>query len=392
MMASSFESRETGAALVWKGSFCFIRPDGGGDNLFCHRKEIEDGDYLEQGARVTFVRGVTGRGPCAQHVRGGASRAIGDAPRAPPPPPTLLRDSAIKRPAPPPAAGADPSAAPRPPQQPRVPWCGCVLAVVRGDRDTVTALVARLDERHAREKTRPSPCCAAAPCDFSQQLALSAQAEASQHVAAAQLSAVSAASRERGAMVEGLILPAHHDGHSLPLGSREAEQLASAEREVRREVTCAVRESLDQPPAVHGARKESGAAAMADMETDNLWVLLGVERACTYTEMVPGRGLRTRDFRTCDLTLPGGKIDPTDGGDLRGARTPSVPSTNAAQQASRPSPGGVCRSDVCARGKRRNLARVGHRDVAWPCAYLHRHRSRSKQGQRILCRVPRRGE
>ena len=72
-MASSFESRETGAALVWKGSFCFIRPDGGGDNLFCHRKEIEDGDYLEQGARVTFVRGVTGRGPCAQHVRGGAS-------------------------------------------------------------------------------------------------------------------------------------------------------------------------------------------------------------------------------------------------------------------------------------------------------------------------------
>ena len=50
MMASSFESRETGAALVWKGSFCFIRPDGGGENLFCHRKEIEDGDYLEQGA------------------------------------------------------------------------------------------------------------------------------------------------------------------------------------------------------------------------------------------------------------------------------------------------------------------------------------------------------
>jgi len=39
-----------------KRGFGFIQPDEGGEDLFCHHSQIEDGNALAQGATVHFVK------------------------------------------------------------------------------------------------------------------------------------------------------------------------------------------------------------------------------------------------------------------------------------------------------------------------------------------------
>jgi cold shock CspA family protein len=46
-----------GTALRWnEKGFGFIKPDDGGDDLFCHFSQIEDGNALAQGTTVHFVK------------------------------------------------------------------------------------------------------------------------------------------------------------------------------------------------------------------------------------------------------------------------------------------------------------------------------------------------
>lgn len=50
-------ARESGVVDRWQErGFGFIRPDGGGPDVFCHAREIQDGDSLSPGNRVEFVR------------------------------------------------------------------------------------------------------------------------------------------------------------------------------------------------------------------------------------------------------------------------------------------------------------------------------------------------
>ena len=49
--------REQGTVSRWTDrGFGFITPDDGGDDLFCHFSNIEDGNGLEPGAIVEFVK------------------------------------------------------------------------------------------------------------------------------------------------------------------------------------------------------------------------------------------------------------------------------------------------------------------------------------------------
>ena len=44
-------------ALRWnEKGFGFIKPDDGGDDLFCHVSQITDGNALSEGATVHFVK------------------------------------------------------------------------------------------------------------------------------------------------------------------------------------------------------------------------------------------------------------------------------------------------------------------------------------------------
>ena len=52
---SSGKSSGTVARWTEKG-FGFIKPDDGGEDLFCHFSSIEDGNALEQGSTVQFIK------------------------------------------------------------------------------------------------------------------------------------------------------------------------------------------------------------------------------------------------------------------------------------------------------------------------------------------------
>ena len=73
--------KQTGVAIRWQGQrgFGFIKPDDGGEDLFCHVSAIEDGNCLVEGAKVSFVKGQDERSgrDRAQNVTGGSTEEPG---------------------------------------------------------------------------------------------------------------------------------------------------------------------------------------------------------------------------------------------------------------------------------------------------------------------------
>ena len=72
--------RETGVALRWSDrGFGFIKPDKGGDDLFCHFSAIEDGRCLIEGNKVEFTRSFDDRRnkERAEQVTGGSQEDAG---------------------------------------------------------------------------------------------------------------------------------------------------------------------------------------------------------------------------------------------------------------------------------------------------------------------------
>ena len=74
------ERRESGVALRWnEKGFGFIKPDDGGEDLFCHFSAIEDGKCLIQGSKVDYVKTFDERRgkERAEKVTGGAPEPEG---------------------------------------------------------------------------------------------------------------------------------------------------------------------------------------------------------------------------------------------------------------------------------------------------------------------------
>ena len=74
------EGKSTGIAMRWnEKGFGFIKPDDGGEDLFCHSSNIEDGNALEQGSAVRFVKVYDDRKgkERAEQVTGGVNQDRG---------------------------------------------------------------------------------------------------------------------------------------------------------------------------------------------------------------------------------------------------------------------------------------------------------------------------
>ena len=74
------DGKSTGVALRWNSNgFGFIKPDDGGEDLFCHVSAIEDGNCLVEGAKVSFIKGQDERSgrDRAQNVTGGSTEEPG---------------------------------------------------------------------------------------------------------------------------------------------------------------------------------------------------------------------------------------------------------------------------------------------------------------------------
>lgn len=70
------DGRVTGVVLRWnEKGFGFIKPDDGGEDIFCHFSSIEDGNILTEGAPVSFVKQWDDRKgkERAEKVTGGSS-------------------------------------------------------------------------------------------------------------------------------------------------------------------------------------------------------------------------------------------------------------------------------------------------------------------------------
>jgi len=74
--------KATGTALRWNDKgFGFIKPDDGGEDLFCHFSAIEDGNCLVEGSPVQFVKSYDDRKgkERAEQVTGGTTDRGGGA-------------------------------------------------------------------------------------------------------------------------------------------------------------------------------------------------------------------------------------------------------------------------------------------------------------------------
>ena len=62
-----------GSIVTVQDGYGFVRPDGGGDNLFFHNSSLVDTDYseLSKGDKVSFMLGRNAKGPCALRVKKG---------------------------------------------------------------------------------------------------------------------------------------------------------------------------------------------------------------------------------------------------------------------------------------------------------------------------------
>ena len=70
--------KATGTALRWnEKGFGFIKPDDGGEDLFCHFSSITDGKMLKEGSQVSFIKKFDERKgkDRAEEVEGGVDEA-----------------------------------------------------------------------------------------------------------------------------------------------------------------------------------------------------------------------------------------------------------------------------------------------------------------------------